>query len=91
MLLFIIAINPLLRELEDLYKDKGEIIAYADDILIVGKSNFLDSDVQQIAAKVKQYGLEVNVEKCKRIDVHADDQLLFAGIPLSTNGRVNRV
>jgi hypothetical protein len=42
MLLFIIAINPLIRELEDEYKGKGEIIAYADDILIVGKSNFLD-------------------------------------------------
>lgn len=47
--------------------------------------------MKNIASIVQKHGLSVNVEKCRRIDVLGEGQLLFAGIPLSTNGRVNRV
>jgi hypothetical protein len=48
MILFIIAINPLLRELAEKFGEKNMVV-YADDILLVGSRNFTEGDVEEIA------------------------------------------
>jgi len=90
MLLFIVAINPLIRELGDTYGEDN-IVVYADDILIKGMHNFNDADIKNIERMARGYGLEVSKEKCKRVDILSGGELLFAGIPLKASGRTERV
>jgi hypothetical protein len=90
MLLFIVAINPLIRELGEKYGEDN-IAVFADDILIKGSLNFSEEDIKKIAGMAQCYGLEVNKEKCKRVDILSGNELLFAGIPLKAYGRIERV
>lgn len=41
--------------------------------------------------KAALFGLKVNKEKCIKIDKDSDEKILFAGVPLSTKERVERV
>ena len=40
---------------------------------------------------VGNYGLKVNKEKCSKVDTLTMDELIFAGIPLNSKGRTDRV
>jgi len=90
MLLFIIAINPLIMLLGKEFGE-GSIVAYADDILITGKKNFTETDISKVVQLAGYFGLKVNREKCQMINKEDETQILFAGVPLTTTERVQRV
>ena len=70
---------------------EGNIAAYADDILIMKKVNFRIEEIQSIASIALKYGLQVNKDKCQKVDLDSTEELTFAGIPIRVNGRTDRV
>lgn len=91
MLLFIIAINPFLKELEGKY-GAGNILAYADDLLLKrNNGNFSVEDIKNIAKIAEKYGLTVNQGKCEIRESTNTQPLKFVGIPITVNGRTERV
>lgn len=91
MLLFIIAINPFLKELERKY-GSDNILGYADDILLKRNGgNFSFEDIKDIAKIADKYGLTVNKDKCEIRDTTNIQPLKFVGIPMTINGRTERV
>ena len=79
MLLYCVGQNLFIKELKERYP---RLIAYADDILIFHSD---DSDATEIIAGAtrlaKQYGLTINMDKCK--STQRGQEVVFLGAPVS--------
>ena len=57
MLLFVVAINPIIEKLQSIYGNDN-VVAYADDIMVKRKGhNFDDTEINKIATLFQNHGL----------------------------------